>query len=62
MNGSNILRYVSPKEFLTFVPQKDRTSKYTNDGYPLGYYHRTKAFQRGGSISSMYGIKKKRLL
>jgi hypothetical protein len=59
MNIDKDFRYVSPKEFLEFVPQKDRTSKYTDDGYPLGYYHRTKAFQRGGSISKMYGTKKK---
>ena len=62
MNIDKDFRYVSPQEFLEFVPKKDRTSKYTNDGYPLGYYHRTKAFQRGGSISSMYGIKKKAII
>ena len=62
MNIDKDFRYVSPQEFLEFVPQKDRDSKYTKDGYPLGYYHRTKAFQRGGNISTMYGLKKKSIM
>lgn len=62
MNVDKDFRYVSPKEFLEFVPHKDRTSEYTNDGYPLGYYHRTKAFQRGEKIASMYGLRKKSII
>tara|TARA_B100000676_G_C18026289_1_gene815801 strand:- start:265 stop:1761 length:1497 start_codon:yes stop_codon:yes gene_type:complete len=62
MNIDKDFRYVSPLEFLEFVPEKDRTSKYTKDGYPLGYYHRTKAFQRGGSIAKMYASRKKSIL
>jgi hypothetical protein len=62
MNVDKDFRYVSPKEFLEFVPHKDRTSKYTKDGYPLGYYHRTKAFQRGEKIATMYGLKKKSII
>ena len=59
MNIDKDFRYVSPLEFLEFVPEKDRVSKYTKDGYPLGYYHRTKAFQRGGSIAKTYSQRKK---
>ena len=62
MNIDKDFRYVSPLEFLEFVPEKDRTSKYTKDGYPLGYYHRTKAFQRGGNIAKLYSIKKKSII
>ena len=62
MNVDKDFRYVSPKEFLEFVPEKDRTSKYTKDGYPLGYYHRTKAFERGGNIAKTYSIKKKSIM
>jgi len=62
MNVDKDFRYVSPKEFLEFVPPKDRSRKYTEDGYPLGYYHRTKAFQRGGSIAKMYSTRKKSII
>jgi hypothetical protein len=59
MNIDRDFRYVSPAEFLEFVPEKDRTSKMTDDGYPLGYYHRLKAFERGGSVSKFYAKNKK---
>ena len=62
MNIDKDFRYVSPKEFLEFVPKKDQVSKYTNDGYPLGYYHRTKAFERGGNIAKTYAIRKKSII
>ena len=62
MNIDKDFRYVSPLEFLEFVPEKDRNSKYTKDGYPLGYYHRTKAFQRGGNIAKTYAKKKKSII
>ena len=59
MNVDRDFRYVSPQEFLEFVPIKDRVSKKTKDGLPLGYYHRAKAFERGGSIATYYATHKK---
>ena len=62
MNVDKDFRYVSPKEFLEWVPPNERISKYTKDGYPLGYYHRLKAFQRGGNISKLYADRKKSII
>jgi hypothetical protein len=62
MNVDKDFRYVSPQEFLEWVPPNERTSKYTKDGYPLGYYHRLKAFQRGGNISKLYADRKKSII
>ena len=62
MNVDKDFRYVSPKEFLEFVPMNDQKFTYTNDGYPLGYYHRTKAFERGGNIAKLYASRKKSIM
>ena len=59
MNVDRDFRYVSPQEFLEFVPQNERNNKYTDDGYPYGYYHRLKVFERGGNIAKHYAIQKK---
>ena len=59
MNIDRDFRYVSPKEFLEFVPPNERNRKYTDDGYPYGYYHRLKVFERGGNIAKHYAIQKK---
>ena len=62
MNIDKDFRYVSPKEFLEFVPPNERNNQKTSDGYPNGYYHRTKAFERGGNISKLYASKKKSIM
>ena len=59
MNVDRDFRYVSPKEFLEFVPPNERNNKYTDDGYPYGYYHRLKVFERGGNIAKHYAMQKK---
>ena len=62
MNIDKDFRYVSPEEFLEFVPLNERNKQKTSDGYPNGYYHRTKAFERGGNISKLYASKKKSIM
>lgn len=59
MNIDRDFRYVSPQEFLEFVPKNERNKKYTDDGYPYGYYHRLKVFERGGNIAKHYAVQKK---
>jgi len=59
MNVDRDFRYVSPQEFLEFVPPNERNKKYTDDGYPYGYYHRLKVFERGGNIAKHYALQKK---
>ena len=59
MNIDRDFRYVSPQEFLEFVPANERSTKYTEDGYPYGYYHRLKVFERGGNIAKHYAVQKK---
>ena len=62
MNVDKDYRYVSPEEFLEFVPQNQRGPKYTEDGYPMGYYHRLKSFERGGNIAKHYAFQKKSII
>ncbi len=62
MNVDKDYRYVSPQEFLEFVPPAQRTQKYTDDGYPMGYYHRLKSFERGGNIAKHYAYQKKSVI
>ena len=59
MNIDHDFRYVSPQEFLEFVPPNERNRKKTDDGYPYGYYHRLKVFERGGNIAKHYALQKK---
>ena len=59
MNVDKDYRYVSPQEFKEFVPQKDKHKKYTDDGLPMGYYHRLKAFERGSNLAKHYAYQKK---
>lgn len=58
MNVDGDFRYVSPQEFLEYVPKNERTSVYTKDNKPLGFYHRKKLYQRGGAIANYYANKK----
>ena len=62
MNVDKDYRYVSPEEFLEFVPPNQRGPKYTDDGYPMGYYHRLKSFERGGNIAKHYAYQKKSII
>ena len=62
MNVDRDFRYVSPQEFLEFVPQNERNKIYTDDGYPYGYYHRLKVFERGGNIAKHYACQKKSII
>ena len=62
MNIDRDFRYVSPEEFLEFVPDNEKHIKKTKDGYPYGYYHRSKVFERGGNIAKHYALQKKSIL
>ena len=54
MNVDHDFRYVSPKEFLEFVPGPQRTREKTDDERPWGFHHRKEAFKRGGNIAKTY--------
>ena len=54
MNVDHDFRYVSPKEFLEFVPGNERGRTKTECDRPWGYYHRKEAFKRGGNIAKTY--------
>ena len=58
MNVDGDFRYVSPQEFLEYVPKNQRNSVYTKDKKPMGFYHRKKLYQRGGAIANYYANKK----
>jgi tellurite resistance-related uncharacterized protein len=58
MNVDGDFRYVSPQEFLEYVPKAERTSEYTEDKKPMGFYHRKKLYARGGYISNYYAARK----
>ena len=58
MNVDGDFRYVSPMEFLEYVPKNERNNKYAEGRKPMGFYHRKKLYQRGGSISNYYANKK----
>ena len=62
MNIDRDFRYVSPMEFLEFVPPNQRNLELTEDGYPQGYYHRLKVFERGGNIAKHYALQKKSII
>ena len=62
MNVDRDFRYVSPKEFLEFVPPNERNIKKTDDGLPYGFYHRMKVFERGGNIAKHYALQKKSVI
>jgi len=62
MNIDRDFRYVSPMEFLEFVPPGQRNMERTKDGYPQGYYHRLKVFERGGNIAKHYAVQKKSII
>ena len=62
MNVDKDYRYVSPEEFLEFVPASQKGPKFTDDGYPMGYYHRLKSFERGGNIAKHYAYQKKSVI
>lgn len=62
MNVDKDYRYVSPEEFLEFVPASQKGPKFTEDGYPMGYYHRLKSFERGGNIAKHYAYQKKSVI
>ena len=58
MNVDRDFRYVSPAEFLEFVPPNERNIKKTDDGLPYGFYRRMKVFERG-NIAKHYALQKK---
>tara|TARA_B100001094_G_scaffold17961_2_gene15467 strand:- start:67 stop:1617 length:1551 start_codon:yes stop_codon:yes gene_type:complete len=62
MNIDRDFRYVSPAEFLEFVPDNEKHIKKTKDGYPYGYYHRLKVFERGGNIAKHYALQKRSII
>ena len=55
MNVDRDFRYVSPNIFWSSCLPNERHIKRTEDGYPYGYYHRLKVFERVKHCEALCG-------